>query len=289
VKRAVISSLWCLAILLLGEHLRAAQPDPPALPEILIGLDRASRLYLDTALHFTCNETITVPFEGAHRVGRFQYIFVHGPDGAFLDYRMPRGKGVRQEADPGKLGFQSYLQRAYFWVLVFNSARQRHFHYTALGKGEALGVMAQLIRFEPIPPYREAINDWFGTAWVDPQTFQILRVQAMKADKHETWERMRRDLELRTAGDEESGRYYEIQTATTEFGMVKNGMRFPSRAEVVSSLYYFSKSWPDQAVLAREERTVQVYKGYRFFGVRTKDEVRDLLHPLPVPVPPVDP
>ena len=279
---ATRSSLLVTALLLLGATPQT-RSEAPGLPELLMGMDRASRLYLDTALRFTCDETITEPLIGAPRIRHFQYIFVHEPDGSLQDYRMSKGKGVRPEVDPGKLGFHHFLQRAYFWVLVFNSSRQEHFRYEALGEAEALGVKAQMIRFEPIPPYREAINDWFGTAWVDPETFQILKVQAMKADKHENWENLKRDLELSTVDDEEAvDRYYEIQTASTEFGMVKNGMRFPSRVEIVSSLYSLSKAVPPaRANLAREERTVQTYKRYKFYGVRTREEIRSLLHPGP--------
>src|SRR4030095_7060290 len=235
------SSLLAAAILLLGGNSQAA-PEAPGLPELLVGMDRASRLFLDTALRFTCDETITEPFS-APRIRHFQYILVHEPDGSLQDYRMTKGKGVRPEADPAKLGFNHFLKRAYFWVLIFNSKRQKLFRYETLGEAEALGVKAQMIRFEPIPPYQEAINDWFGTAWVDPETFHILGVEPMKANKHENWENLKRDLELFTAGDEgPAGRYYEIQTASTEFGMVKNGMRFPRRAEVVSSLSSLSKA-----------------------------------------------
>jgi hypothetical protein len=284
---ATRSSLLAAAILLLVGAPLAAPGEADNLPQLLMGMDRASRLYLDTALRFTCEEKISGPYKGAHRVQHFQYIFVHQADGTLQDYRMNTGKGVRPEVDPGKLGFNHFLQRAYFWVLVFNANRQKHFRYEALGEAEALGMKARMIRFEPIPPYREAINDWFGTAWVDPETFQILRVEAMKADKHENWERLRRDLELFIEGDEEAAdRYYEIQTASTEFGMVKNGMRFPSRVEVVSSLYYLSKTiWPDRATLAREERTVQTYKRYKFYGVRTREEILNMLHPGPAQQP----
>jgi len=280
-RRTTRSSLLVTALLLLGGTPQTT-PEAPALPELLMGMDRASRLYLDTALRFTCDETITEPFS-APRIRHFQYIFVHEPDGSLQDYRMSKGKGVRPEVDLGKLGFNHFLNRAYFWVLIFNSKRQKLFRYEGLGEAEALGVKAQMILFEPIPPYQEAINDWFGTAWVDPETFQILRVQAMKADKHENWENLKRDLELATAGDEEpAGRYYEIQTTSTEFGMVKNGMRFPSRAEIVSSLYSLSKAVPTaRANLARQERTVQTYKRYKFYGVRTREEIRNLLHPGP--------
>jgi len=285
VNWAARSSLLVTALLLLGGTPQTS-PEAPGLPELLMGMDRASRLYLDTALRFTCDETITEPFSAA-RIRHFQYIFVHEPGGSLQDYRMNKGKGVRPEVDPAKLGFNHFLTRAYFWVLIFNSKRQRLFHYEGLGEAEALGVKAQMIHFEPIPPYKEAINDWFGTAWVDPETFQILRVQAMKADKHENWENLKRDLELPTAGDEEpAARFYEIQTASTEFGMVKNGMRFPSRAEVVSSLYSLSKAaLPARVHLAWEERTVQTYKHYKFFGVRTREEIQSLLHPGPEQAP----
>ena len=286
-RGATRSTLLATAILLLRGAAHAAPSEADNLPQLLMGMDRASRLYLDTALGFTCDETITEPLVGAPRFQHFQYIFVHEADGSLRDYRTLRGKGVRPEVNPGKLGFHHFLKRAYFWVLVFNGSRQKHFRYEALGEAEALGVKAQMIRFEPIPPYREAINDWFGTAWVDPETFQILRVQAMKADKHENWENLKRDLELSTTGNEEpAGRYYEIQTASTEFGMVKNGMRFPSRVEIVSSLYSLSKAVPPaRANLAREERTVQTYKRYKFYGVRTRDEVRNMLHPGPTQKP----
>ena len=277
---ATRSSLLVTALLLLGGTPQTTS-EAPGLPELLMGMDRASHLYLDTALGFTCDETITEPLIGAPRIRHFQYIFVHEPDGSLQDYRMSKGKGERPEVDPGKLGFNHFLKRAFFWVLIFNSKRQKLFRYEGLGEAEALGVKAQMIRFEPIPPYQEAINDWFGTAWVDPETFQILRVQAMKADKHENWENLKRDLELATAGEEKpAGRYYEIQTARTEFGMVKNGMRFPTRAEIVTSLYSLSKAvLPARANLAREQRTVQTYKRYKFYGVRTQEEIRSLLHP----------
>jgi len=286
VSCATRTSLLAAAILL-GGHSLAAPAEAMGLPELLMGMDRASRLYLDTALRFTCDETITAPSQDAHLVGHYQYIFVHKPDGSLQNYRMSTGKGMRPEVDPGKLGFQHFLERAYFWVLIFNASRQKQFRYEALGGSEALGVRALMIRFEPIPPYREAINDWFGTAWVDPETFQILKVEAMKADKHENWENLKRDLELLTAGNKElAGRYYEIQTAKTEFGMVKNGMRFPSRAEVVSSLYTLSKAiLPDRATLTKKERTIQTYKRYKFYGVRTREEVRSMLHTGPEQTP----
>ena len=97
-------SLLGTAILLLGGTPQTTS-EAPGLPELLMGMDRASRLYLDTALRFTCDETITEPLIGAPRIRHFEYIFVHEPDGSLQEYRTNKGKGVRPEVDPGKLGF----------------------------------------------------------------------------------------------------------------------------------------------------------------------------------------
>jgi len=63
---------------------------------------------------------------------------------------------------------------------VFGAARQKLHRYQILGEDTALGRTALKLRFEPIPPYREELNSWFGTAWIDRETSQLLRVEAMK-------------------------------------------------------------------------------------------------------------
>ena len=254
-----------------------------SLAGILKGLDRASRLYLDSALQFTCDETIAEPDLPPPLHRTFQYIFVHEEDGSLRDYRMEKGEGKRPEIDPARLGFHHFLQRAYFWVLLFHSSRQKLFHYELLDPGKTPAAGTVRIRFEAIPPYREALNDWFGTAWVDPRTFQIVHVEAMKADSHENAKRMSEDAEnLKKTSIAETGhtRTYDVQTVSSDFGVVKNGMRFPTRTRVVSSVYALpGEVFHDRPHRLTVEHTVQAYRRYKFYSVRTKDEIRDLLHP----------
>jgi hypothetical protein len=258
--------------------LRAAESPPvPELKELLAGMDRASRLYLDTALRFTCNETIT---QGFH-TSRYRYIFVYDDKKGHQDYRTRAGAGGGASAvNPSEDGFR-FLERSYFWVLSFNAKRQKKHHYIILGKEAWNGIDAILLRFEPIPPYREGINDWFGTAWVDPASFQILKVEAMRADYKTLWDQM---LDQQVYPEETSlaitGNTTTIQKVSTEFKSLKNGMRFPSRSWIVQTRYEPSGVGPKAyGVRVAEEDTVQTYRRYRFYGVRTEEEVRSILAP----------
>ena len=273
-----------LAALAMGTLPGWTKPDSSPLPRILAGLDRASRLYLDTALRFTCDETITEPDADPRLEETFQYIFVHERDGSLRDYRMAKGEGGRPELDPKTRGFHHFMRRAYLWVLVFHASRQRFFRYELLDKGRLPTEGTVQVRFAPIPPYHEAVNDWFGIAWVDVQSFQIVRVEAQKAESHESAKRMQRDAESLGAGITMAREVYEVQTVTSDFGKTKNGMRFPSRTRIVSSVYALPGTvFLQRPDLVTTEHTYQTYRRYKFYSVRTKDEIRDLLNPVAGP------
>jgi len=38
---------------------------------------------------------------------------------------------------------------------------------------------AIVVAFAAQPPFRVGANDWFGKAWVDAESYQLLRVEAM--------------------------------------------------------------------------------------------------------------
>src|SRR5713101_2542471 len=71
-----------------------------------------------------------------------------------------------------------------FWVLIFHKTRQPVHHYQLAGREFVSGREAVKVSFEPLKPYKEGLNDWYGTAWVDTSTFQLLRVEAMKVEDH---------------------------------------------------------------------------------------------------------
>ncbi|HEV8376297.1 MAG TPA: hypothetical protein VGR38_08740 [Candidatus Polarisedimenticolia bacterium] len=263
-------------MLTFGTTLANGASSQPDLKALLAGMDRASRLYLDAALRFTCDETITQSIPRGIHVGRYQYIFVYDAREGFKDYRMRAGRGERPAVDPAREGFR-ILQRSYFWVLVFQGKRQAYHRYAILGEASWGGASVLLLRFEPIPPYREGINDWFGTAWVDPSSFQILKVEATRADQKDAWDWVLRDPKAEEAhawtGSDKS---FTLQKVSTEFKSLKNGMRFPSRSRIVQTRYELAHAG-QEASRVSEEDTVQTYRHYEFYGVRSAEEIRSLL------------
>ena len=271
----------CAALAVCTALAAAEPPAGPSLQQILLGLDRTSYLYLDSALRFACKETVLEWNRGSRSLHKFEYLFVYDKSRGFQDYRMVVSKGQRQPANPIGLGVRLFLERPYMWVLVFNRTRQDKYRYQLLGTEKIGGVPTVQVRFEPIPPYKESINDWFGTAWIDPSTYQIVRVEAMKTEDFEEQSRLEKDREeIALPPAEGPGRSYRIEQVSTDFTVIKNGMRFPGKAKVVSTLYYLPKRPegrnPEEI---SEEHSAQTYSKYRFYGVRTFEEVQKILSP----------
>jgi len=259
----------------------AGPPAGPSLRQILVGLDRTSYLYLDTALRFACKETVLEWNRGSRSVHKFEYLFVYDKERGFQDYRMVVSKGRREPANPAALGVRLFLERPYMWVIVFNRTRQDKYRYRILGTEKIGGIPTVQVRFEPIPPYKESINDWLGTAWIDPSTHQIVRVEAMKTVDFEEQNRLEKDgQDMALPMGEGPGRSYRVERVSTDFTVIKNGMRFPGKAKVVSTLYYLPKRPegrnPEEI---SEDQSTQTYSKYRFYGVRTFEEVREILSP----------
>lgn len=281
----------------------ATLQDELELEEVLGRLSRLARLYRDEALSFACRETITDTWYGAndrvrrHRSWELDYIYVYNDptavgaeaeESGLVDYRTRPGEdelGTGEPVDIADLGLSSYLERAYSWALLFQRARQHVFEYRIVGPDEALDREAIVVEFEPIPPYRRAINEWFGKIWVDRETFQPLRVEAMRSeDVNEA--AAAREAEERQAIEKEA---YRVLRVTTEFGVEKNGMRFPSEIVLEGSELrpksntggLLAFSWDVVRTGNLQERKVfearQKYSDYRFFSVRTEAEVRDMV------------
>jgi hypothetical protein len=293
--------------LLLGTGAAQAAADTrpaPPLEELLRGMDRASFLYLDTALRFACTETIVESGMGTKRVHRFEYLFIYDKEHGFQDYRMLRQGKDRRRVDPDEKGVGLFLERAYMWVLLFNRTRQEKYHYRILDIETIDDVATVQVRFQPIPPYQEGANDWIGSAWVDPSTYQIVKVEAMKVKDFEVLTGMQKDAsevhplpergprykhegKSRTLPMEGPGRNYRVERVTTKFSVLKNGMRFPGEVKLTSTLYYLAKrpedNRPDE--VSRIE-SKQSYTKYSFYAIRTSEEVQRILSSIPRPARP---
>jgi hypothetical protein len=255
-----------------------AQESEPALPDLLSRLDRASRLYLDSVLRFSCDETITETGL-SQAIHRFNYLFIYDEKKGFVDYRTLSGRLKAKPVDPAGLGHR-YLQRSYLWVLVFHKTRQPLHRYRLEGREIFSGKDSWKVSFEPQKPFKEDLNDWFGTAWVDARTFQVLHVEAMRVDDHAAFVQMQQDrLDAARGRPIPVSRWVvPVESVTTDFSVEKNGMFFPGETDIVLTKYTVPF---DRAVMKKDtevlNRTVQKYSHYRFFGVRDASEIRKVL------------
>lgn len=296
---------WLTSILLCCATFAAVPAqtrDVPPLSVLLQRLGRVAGLYRDNALRFTCDETITYRGTGGKRTYRLEYIYVYTEDDGLADYRVfrrraagrraakdKRKRGASSEttvspADLDDLDLPNYLLRAYSWAFIFEASRRERYEYELEGQEKIAGNRAVRIRFEPLPPFVEGVNEWFGTAWVDLQTYQLLRVEAMLLLDYRKQKRMERLL--REASPNVSYTTDEIRRVVTDFGLLENEMRFPSEVTFSASGYVVSGRKRDSRL--REVPLYQVrqtYDNYRFFGVRTREEVDGIVFADEAPVP----
>jgi hypothetical protein len=248
-------------------------PETATLESLLERLAGTAGLYRERALSFACEETIRGDKKGETGRQRFGYVVVFDDDKGFDDYRtrLKRNpKSPPRRVEPEDYRVPAYLRSAYLWIFVFRRERQRFHEYEIVGEEELFGRPALMIRFEPVPPYRERVNDWHGTAWIDPESAQLLKVEAHRPEDHEMIDR----IERHEAGEAVSDWVYTVERVTTEFTVEKGCLRFPGRVELrrVSHDFLHGSGGFDQ-----RERVIlwvsQKYTNYEFFDVESAAEL----------------
>jgi len=279
-----LSILWVALALAVGGSPAYSED----LETVLERLGRLADLFEDQALSYACDEKIKWShYEYGVGVNRFSYVYARSESGEIEDYRTwPRGsrkKGVPREVSPDEYEIPTYLRNANLWVFAFKESRRARHTYRWAGEEAVLGRRALGIRFEPIPPHVEKINDWFGTAWIDAETSQLLRVVAHSVDDHAKLAA----LEAQLAGElphtvktptVEVATRHTIQQIITDFAVEKNGLRLPSKVQIELDRYRVVER---RELLSTKKyklsRVEQTYTNYQFFNVRTTAEIRAIV------------
>jgi len=251
-----------------------------ALPQLLAQLDRVANLYRDTALKFSCVEKIIVTRPRAQPLFyEFEYIYEFSKPSGLVDFRMDKRARHREGEAPSHARLSDYdlpyfLTRGYSWIFLFDRAHQERHRYTVGAETRILGRPALPITLEPLPPFEEDVNDWFGTLWVDAESLQPLRVEAMKRAEHEKEKAFRDAMD---STDPPKADYWDFARVQIEFTQEENGMRFPGK---VISTGIQGTVRIRRGKRVAEESTLftvsQTYTNYRFFGVRTQEEIRGI-------------
>jgi hypothetical protein len=247
-----------------------AEADEP-LRAALARADEVASAFLAAAIKFECKESIV--WDGGSV--SYSYIYVR-ENGVTEDFRSYLGLSARDPMVPvlpEDYGVGRYLRRAFLWFQIFRAERWPHHRYSLAGDSPALGRRAFAIRFEPVPPVRPGINDWFGTAWFDEETAQLLRVVAYTP---EAWDRkvaLEQALREAPARPAHWRSWFEVEEITTEFGVEARGMRLPSSVHMrtVTSEVRGTRARPARERLVSQ--TWQRYKKYRFFATDAEEQL----------------
>jgi|GEM_PF-1684858 len=256
--------------------------DDETLERYLSSLSRVSRLYRDNALSFSCEEKLfNHTFYGRKDLRSF-YVYRHNEDEGLSDFRVryrfnpKKGFKAKDVIDLADYDLPAYLTRAYSWIFIFEASKAQVYRYELAGEAEVFDRPAILIRFEAIPPYVAAINEWIGTAWVDAESAQLLRVQAYRPEeysKQRVLDRARQAHKARTRDESARASFHSVEVFNTEFEVVRNGMRFPSESRIERRNYEV----PGNATRGQLNYLVrQKYTNYEFFQVRTVMEIEGI-------------
>jgi len=277
------SRLWLPALLWMAALLVAVSSTGPAtasetdeIERLLSRLVRVASLYRHSALGFECREamTHTVFGKGKH-AKNFAYLFVHddeeeSPREYRLTRRQIKKESTLEEANPDDHGIKLFLHNAYLFMAVFEERRQPFYRYSLEGEEDVLGRRAKRLFVEPRAPMRSNLNEWLGWFWIDSETTQVLKVEAYQAESAVAWLNLQADLGRAENDEQGSHRDYEIEKVTVEFGVERNGMRFPSHVEILQERY---DVWGGRPTANKIARTTQVYSDYRFFEIKTAEEI----------------
>ncbi len=273
-SRDLPRSLCWVALVMATVSTHGEPPAEETLPEILGRLERVAALYRDQALRFTCDEGVhLIRADKSGFARRYRYVYVRGEDGRLEDYRTLR-KGDGERIDMTRSDLPAYVLRAYSSVLLFERDQQSLYRYELLERDEVRKRPALRIAFEPRAQEPSDPNLWHGSVWIDADTYQLLRFEGME---HGDVARQRRFEHAADTWHPEVGKAPEpvtVARVTTEFGIEKNGMRFPSKVTTVS-LYLSSRRGSTES--RPRYQVVQRYKAYRFYGVRTSEQIEQIV------------
>ena len=262
---------------------------------VLAGLARASDRYLDEALSFTAEETTRVlsyPFNSRkpviYRSPVNIYFYQKTTSGRLIDRRVKREemrrleRQLEQSKDAAEIvtdlndpmhsrQIPFYIARPYGWIVIFSSGAQIRYRY----EFERLTGRKVRIRFRPgKQPFQK--EDWFGSAIVDLETLHILSAEGVQLEDYQAERRMKEVFDSEDElPDGTVDRVFVVKHISTEFSLVKNGLRLPTR--VHSKIYrYILRETANKRKIREhlETEVIQKFENYKFYAVRAGTAVK---------------
>jgi len=145
---------------------------------------------------------------------------------------------------------------------------QRQYNYKLLKEDEIDKRKAYVVEAVPITKMKEKPN--YGKLWVDQENFSILKIEIAQ-DSIVGFEEVLRKIQEQLGSRRRVGRYKvtPIFKIVHHYGVVKNGIRFPSKTIFEESYTIYSGKLKRSYIYDRSSVTIKYYD-YRFFIVDTK-------------------
>ena len=252
-----------LITLVLGGWVAANTNDPPALSETLAAIDKAARHYSSQALRFTSDEKIVLKRGPSTVTHRFRHIYVVDDQGKHTELRAP----VNRRQNPDAVGTTT----AYNWIFLFEVGRRDYVDYEWIGIEQRLDREAVGIAFRPRREIIPKLNDWYGVAWFDRETYLPLVVEAWSPEEHARKLELEDRLSAAANQRRRSRSTHLVTSVRAEFREQRNGIRLPTRVTLRETRFVV---WGKKGTSGYREETLssvkQSYSNYRFYDVVTE-------------------
>lgn len=283
-------------------------PRSPKLQELLVNIDRVANRYRDRALRFTCDEIVrydtapgffstrrpgyadstNISMRSRQRTYRFRYVYGYDDQGNLENLRTryrKDGKKVRKKdlepIEPEDHRIPWELSNAYSWIFVFERPRWHEYDYRWIGESRALGRPAIEIDFEARTPWLLMPDEWVGTAWIDAETFHVLRVEARSTSEEIKRRTFLAHLEHARTSEKPVRSSHSFAQFAISFGEIQHDLRLPTQVEYIGqSVEVFGRGGGADYSESMRFKVQQRYENYRFFGV-SSDVAIEKPDPLP--------
>jgi hypothetical protein len=286
----VRGALAIAALVSIGAAPAPVSPDPlPTLGPLQDLLLRRAAMYEKAAVGFSCDETVLQGKFSAssgdnkkEEETRYSYLVEGDPLKGFEELRfLLDSNNAPQESrivDPGLP-----VPGAYDWALLFTESHRPHFRFEPAGE-EIVGFHATLkVAFTgPATWVRgREIEEWSGTAWVDRETGNFVKIVAAPNRQDELLPlrttKWMKGVRLGGVPLKKQPRGYRYQIS---FTVEKFGLSFPG--EAVTRLFSLNAQGEEEV----RERITQSYRNYIFFNVHSDQEFQGAGgEPAPPPKP----
>ena len=254
----------------------AIRAERAELDKLLASLAIRAETYESGLLRFVCEETlIRSSFNTSsgrlrdQDVGRFDYLLGRTSSGDIIERR----RSLEKEGSTRWKDLELNHPQPYRWTLLFSRHNQQLFNYRLAGQEVVHFRLATVIEFDAILPFTDGtdITQWSGSAYVDAESLDVLRVEAVPPGQQIRLEAATRDYHqaFRLIGIP-LRRRPRVHVHEVDLTYQKDGLRLPT---LVMTQRYTATNTEERSL---HKQVMQIFTDYQLFQVETDEKLREI-------------